>query len=90
MKCKKLWEEEKRNGNTEAITDYKNGKSYIDYSDQTGCLGTPLRRSVKWYKKMAIDLLLTTLVINALFLFKSVTGNSISVIEFRDNLYKGT
>lgn len=71
-----------------AAIDYNNAKSYIDYSDQIGSYGSPLRRSVKWYRKIAIDLLLTTSVINALHLFKTVTGKSMKITEFKESLCK--
>lgn len=69
-----------------ATIDYNNAKSYIDYADQMGSYGTPLRRSIKWYRKIAIDLLLTTSVINALHLFKTVTGKSMKITEFKESI----
>lgn len=71
-----------------ATIDYNNAKSYIDYADQMGSYRTPLRRSIKWYRKIAIDLLLTTSVINALHLFKTVTGKSMKITEFKESIFR--
>lgn len=40
------------------IIDYNKGKGAVDLSDQMTSYCSPLRKTVKWYKKLAIDLLL--------------------------------
>lgn len=42
---------------------------------------------MKWYRK-TVDLLLATLVINALYLYKIVTNNSMTIVEFEENIIK--
>lgn len=70
------------------ILDYNKAKGAVDLSDQMTAYQTPLRKSVKWYKKLAIDLLLNTAMVNALILYQSVTGKKHSVLEFRKEIMK--
>ncbi|KAJ8933858.1 hypothetical protein NQ318_004689 [Aromia moschata] len=55
----------------QAIIDYNKGKSSIDISDQMSSYSTALRRSIRWYKKVAIEILLGTSMVNAHFIFGS-------------------
>lgn len=68
------------------ICDYNRAKGAVDLSDQMAAYSTPLRKSVKWYKKLAIDLLLNTAIVNALTLYKNVTKKSIQIVGFRKQL----
>lgn len=68
------------------IIDYNKGKTAIDLSDQMGAYSSPLRRSLKWYRKLVFDLLLNTAVVNALHMFQNVTGRKMSVTTFRKQL----
>ncbi|KAL4153253.1 hypothetical protein QTP88_001086 [Uroleucon formosanum] len=69
------------------VEDYNTGKSYIDRSDQMSSYSSPLKKTIKWYKKMAFDILLSTATVNALSLFKSVTKNkSITITTFKEEI----
>ncbi|XP_022837335.1 piggyBac transposable element-derived protein 4-like [Spodoptera litura] len=68
------------------IVDYNMAKGAVDLSDQLASYSTPLRKSVKWYKKLAINLLLNTTVINALILYQSVTKKTIQIVDFRKEI----
>ncbi|CAK9833715.1 PiggyBac transposable element-derived protein 4 [Anthophora retusa] len=68
------------------IIDYNKGKTPIDLSDQMSSYSSPLRRALKWYRKLAFDLLLNTAVVNALHMYQSVTGTKISITMFRKQL----
>lgn len=68
------------------IIDYNKGKTPIDLSDQMSSYSSPLRRTLKWYRKLAFDLLLNTAVVNALHMYQSVTGTKISITMFRKQL----
>lgn len=46
----------------------------------------PLRRSQKWYRKVALDALLNISVVNALVLFQAVTSSKLSITDFRSQL----
>lgn len=56
-----------------AIIDYNSGKSAIDLSDQMASYHRALRRSVKWYRKVAFELILNTTVVNALYLHNAIS-----------------
>lgn len=71
-----------------AVEDYNTGKSFIDRSDQMASYSSPLKRSIKWYRKVAFDILLSTSVVNALSLYKSVTMNNITITRFKEEIIK--
>lgn len=52
------------------VIEYNLGKSSVDLSDQMTAYCSPLRKTVKWYKKLVIELLLNTCIVNSLVLFK--------------------
>nr|XP_012145948.1 PREDICTED: uncharacterized protein LOC105663173 [Megachile rotundata] len=68
------------------IVEYNKAKTSIDLSDQMSAYSSPLRRTLKWYKKLAFELCLNTAVVNSLFVFQEVTGQKISITEFRRQL----
>lgn len=68
------------------VMDYNKGKSFIDLTDQMAAYHSPLRRSLKWYRKVVFDLLLTTSVINALSLFKSIVNKNITITQFKEQI----
>lgn len=71
----------------QAVIEYNKGKTFIDLADQMSAYHSScLRRSVKWYRKVAFDLLLNTAVVNALSLYKLVTKTTISVTDFRESI----
>ncbi|CAH1998921.1 unnamed protein product [Acanthoscelides obtectus] len=45
------------------VLDYNKGKAAVNLSDQLGAYSNPLKKSVKWYRKVAFELLLTTSMI---------------------------
>ncbi|CAG5019923.1 unnamed protein product [Parnassius apollo] len=68
------------------VIDYNKCKASVDMSDQMTAYSTPLRKTVKWYRKLAIELLLNTAVVNALIMYKETTKKNISVVDYRKNL----
>ncbi|CAG4997908.1 unnamed protein product [Parnassius apollo] len=68
------------------VIDYNKCKASVDMSDQMTAYSTPLRKTVKWYRKLAIELLLNTAVVNALIMYKETTKKNISVVYYRKNL----
>lgn len=50
----------------EVVLDYNNGKGIVDVCDLRSSYHTPLRRSLKWYRKVAFEVLFNTSVVNAL------------------------
>nr|CAH7766694.1 unnamed protein product [Callosobruchus chinensis] len=51
------------------IAQYNAAKSFIDVSDQKASYHTPIRRSIKWYRKIALELLTNTALVNAHVLY---------------------
>lgn len=67
----------------EIIVDYIRGKAAVDLSDQMNVYNNLLRMSLKWYKKVAFELLLNTTVVYSYISFKDITKKDISITEFR-------
>lgn len=72
----------------EVIKDYNQNKSFIDLSDQIKAYSSCLRRSIKWYRKLAIEIMLGSGIVNAFILYKRVTGKNISITQFREEIAK--
>lgn len=70
----------------EIIADYNKCKAFIDLSDQMKAYGTALRRGVKWYRKLAIELLAGTAVVNAYILHQEVANDKMSITKFKELL----
>ena len=68
------------------VIDYNEAKSSVDISDQMTSYIGPLRKTVKWYKKVAFELLLNTSVVNAWILYNTQQRNPILIVEFRKRL----
>ncbi|XP_060846172.1 piggyBac transposable element-derived protein 4-like [Rhopalosiphum padi] len=68
------------------VMDYNKAKGFVDISDLRNSYHSPLRRSLKWYRKIAFEILLNTSLLNALTLFNTVTGYKMGVTEFRENI----
>jgi hypothetical protein len=66
------------------IFDYNNIKKGVDISDQLGSYYTVLRKTIKWYRKIVLELVCTTLVVNAYFLHKRWGTKKYDVLRFRE------
>ena len=51
-----------------AVIECNKGKAGIDLSDQMGAYASVLRKGIKWYRKLAFELLLRVAVVNAYFI----------------------
>ncbi|XP_043262470.1 piggyBac transposable element-derived protein 3-like [Colletes gigas] len=69
-----------------AILAYNNGKSGIDRSDQMASYATTIRKSIKWYRKLALHLLLGTSIVNAHIVYQRATNKKIEIRKFRELL----
>lgn len=65
------------------VIEYNKGKASIDLADQKASYGNPLRRSLKWYRKVLVDILLNISVVNASYIFNIVTESKMSITHFR-------
>jgi hypothetical protein len=50
---------------------------------------TSLQQSVKWYRKLALEVLLGTALVNAHFLYKKIRKDDISITKCREEIVKG-
>ncbi|XP_072383820.1 uncharacterized protein [Diabrotica undecimpunctata] len=71
----------------QAVIDYNNCKAFIDLSDQMKSYSNSLRRVVKWYRKLAVELL-TGSITNAYIMYKSISKNKIQITAFREEITK--
>ena len=65
-----------------AVIEYNEGKCGIDYSDQMVFYVTTIRKGIKWYRKLGIQLLLEISVVNALTVYKIATRKNINIRIF--------
>lgn len=69
-----------------SVLAYNKGKARIHLSDQM-TYKTALRKDVKQYSKLAIDLILKCGVVNASVIYKEVTNKKIKMKEFQEKIY---
>ena len=71
----------------EPVLSYNKAKKGVDVSDQMSSYHCPLRKSLKWYRKVAIEIIAGTSVVNALVMYnKYFTDKQMSIRHFRDSL----
>lgn len=68
------------------IIDYNNSKAFIDLSDQLKSYSCSLRRGIKWFRKLAIELITGTALVNSLILYKLVNKKKISITTFKEQV----
>lgn len=71
-----------------AVLEYNKGKAGIDLSDQMASYSNTLRKGLKWYRKLAIELLLGLSVVNAFTVYKAATNKNINIRTFRERIAK--
>lgn len=69
-----------------AIIDYNKAKAFVDMSDQMAAYSNSLRKSMKWYRKLAFEFITGTSVVNALYLYNKINNKKISITTFKENL----
>ncbi len=73
----------------QAVLDYNKGRQGTDLSDQLSAYYTCLRRSIKWYQKVAFELIFGTAVVNSYLIYKeNYTTNNITILQFRESLVR--
>ena len=69
-----------------AVVEYNEGKCGIDYSEQMVSHATTIRKGIKRYRKLGVQLLLGISVVNALTVYKIATRENINIRIFRQLL----
>lgn len=77
------WADGKNKKKPRAIHFYNKGKCGIDLSDQMASYATSLRKGVKWYRKLATELLLGISVVNSWVVYKAATHRKTQIRLFR-------
>lgn len=72
----------------DSILFYNKEKKAVDIFDQMATYQNCLRKSVKWYRKVAFEMLLNMSVINSWVIYQEVTNGRISIVEFRKELIR--
>ncbi|KAJ8929956.1 hypothetical protein NQ314_017321 [Rhamnusium bicolor] len=70
-----------------AVTDYNKGKSSIDLSDQIASYNSSLRKTIKWCRKLAIEVIFGTSIVNSHYSFKKINSFSMSITDFRKSVF---
>lgn len=71
------------------VTDYNCVKAFIDLSDQMSSYSTTLRRTIKWYRKILLELLFGTSIVNAWVLYNLLNKGqkpTMKITTFREEL----
>ncbi|CAG4959415.1 unnamed protein product [Parnassius apollo] len=55
-------------------------------SDKMTSYSSPFRKTVKWYKKLAIELILNTALVNAWIMYKENKNTNQGIVQFRRQL----
>ena len=58
----------------QVIVDYNKGEQGVDLSDQLSAYYTCLRRSKKWYRKVASEMIFGISIVNAYLIYKEYYG----------------
>lgn len=70
-----------------SVLDYNKAKKGVDLSDQMAAYYTPIRKQKNWYRKIALELLTATSVINAWIIFnKYISHKTWSFLNFKESL----
>ena len=78
---------EKETPKPKCVLDYNDAKKGVDYSDQMTAYYSPLRKTRKWYKKCAFELILCTAVVNAHILYNKYHARTPMPLKlFRESL----
>jgi hypothetical protein len=70
----------------ECILTYNKYKKGIDYSDQMASYYTTLKRGVKWYRKVMMELLFGTALINAWIVYNHQQGPKMTKKQFTEHI----
>ncbi|KOB52358.1 PiggyBac transposable element-derived protein 4 [Operophtera brumata] len=71
------------------ILDYNERKKGIDLSDELASYYSPIRKTLTWYKKIAVDVIFGVAVINALYLYKKLNPqNKRSLLQAQTDIVR--
>nr|XP_020139149.1 piggyBac transposable element-derived protein 4-like isoform X1 [Microcebus murinus]XP_020139150.1 piggyBac transposable element-derived protein 4-like isoform X1 [Microcebus murinus]XP_020139151.1 piggyBac transposable element-derived protein 4-like isoform X1 [Microcebus murinus]XP_020139152.1 piggyBac transposable element-derived protein 4-like isoform X1 [Microcebus murinus] len=68
------------------IVDYNNSKSFIDLSAKLRVYSCSLRHGITWFRKLAIELITGSALVNSLVLYRAVNKKKISITKFKEQV----
>lgn len=68
----------------QCVITYNTNKKGVDYGDQMSSYYTPLKRGLKWFRKVIIELLFGTALVNAWIIYNMTHEKSLSKKEFTE------
>ncbi|XP_072400595.1 uncharacterized protein [Diabrotica undecimpunctata] len=69
------------------VIDYNKAKKGVDYSDQMPAYYTALRKTLKWYKKVAFELIFGAALVNSWIIYNTINSNTKwPLIKFREEV----
>ncbi|KAK9738119.1 hypothetical protein QE152_g10147 [Popillia japonica] len=74
----------------QSITNAIVAKAFIETSDQKASYASPVRRSMKWYRKIGMELLENTAMVNALIVYEMAMHKKMSIAHFREKIVVAT
>ena len=70
-----------------SVIDYNIAKKGVDMSDQMSSYYSSLKKTKRWYKKVAIDLITGTIAVNAWLIFNKYYSNKPwSLLQFKESI----
>jgi hypothetical protein len=73
----------------QVLLDYNKGRQGSDLSDQLSAYYTCLKRSIKWYQKVAFELIFETAIVNSYLIYKENYATSkMTILQFRESLVR--
>jgi hypothetical protein len=73
----------------QVVLDYNEGRIGTDLSDQLSSYYTCLRRSIKWYRKVAFELVFGTALVNSYLIYKeNYAISKATILQFRESLVR--
>jgi hypothetical protein len=73
----------------QVVLDYNEGRQDTDLSDQLSAYHTCLRKSIKWYRKVAFELVFGTALVNSYLIYKeNYTESKVTILQFRESLVR--
>lgn len=86
----KIKEVKRRTGSIDkpvAVLECNVDKRSIDLLYQMPSYNTAFQKTIKWYRKITLELLLGTAVVNAYLLYKEIQESSMTISNFREAVF---
>jgi hypothetical protein len=74
---------------SDCVFDYNKAKKGVDISEQIGAYYSVLRKTIKWYRKVILELMCSTFVVNSWYIHKKWGISNFNVLKFRELIIDG-